>query len=251
MKKKLLTILLTAALFFSAVALGISSVFRVDTLYLSASVVTEEGRAQAEEIQAGLQAAYKRKNVFTLDSTQAEEFLKDYPYFRLIRFEKNYPDGLSIELKEESETYAVGQADGNYRILGDGGVIVDVRQTPNGKQDGEPLVLLQGVEATGEKGTIPIEPTFQTALAFCRSVDGALGGIRTNTLSVEVVAGETPYLFVRMREGVTLYIYNPEKMTSEKGVAAVDAYLSLSDVERTKGKIVVDGMITADARYEE
>ncbi len=239
MKKKILTIALTVIVFLSAVALGISSVFRIDTLSLSASVVTEEGRTQAEEIQAGLQTLYKRKNTFSLNKKAAEDFLKDYPYFRLLAFEKRYPDGLRVEIAEESETYAAAGEDGNYWILGGSGAIVDIRQTPQSKVDGADLVFLRGVTVSGETGSFPAAPRWESLLAFCQGMDSVLGGVRTNVTIVEVVEGEQPHFLVSMREGVKLYIYAPEKMAKEKGKKAVNKYLSLSDEERTKGKITV------------
>ena len=51
MHKKLLTIILTALLFFSAVALGSATVFRVDEVAVVATVVSEEATTDVAELQ--------------------------------------------------------------------------------------------------------------------------------------------------------------------------------------------------------
>jgi hypothetical protein len=42
-----------------------------------------------------------------------------------------------------------------------------------------------------------------------------------------------------MHEGVKIYVGVPEELTKEKALAAVEKYLSLSDAQRMKGKIMI------------
>ncbi len=242
MKKRVLTILLTALLFLSAVALGVSSVFRVDGVSLSVTYTTQEGKTQAEGLQERLEQLYHRESTFSVQQSKADDLVKEYPYFRVVSFKKSYPSTLKIAIVEENETYALQKGEGEYYILGDSGRIVDIRA------EYAQCLLLTGVSWQGEKGELPTGEGVHTLVELCQSMDRALGGIRTNASSVAYVAGEDSHCVVTMREGVELVIYAPEKLTASKGEEAVNAYLSLSDERKTRGKITLrdaDGKVFA------
>ena len=83
MRKKLSVILLTALLFLSIVISGIATVYRVDGVSVSASLVTEEAKIEAEVLKTRLENAYKKENIFSVEEKVAEEIIKEFPYFQL------------------------------------------------------------------------------------------------------------------------------------------------------------------------
>ncbi len=251
MKKKVLTILLTVVLFLSAVALGVSSVFRVDEVTVSVTLLSEQGRAQATQIQTALKKRYARDSIFSVDDGKAKALVKEYPYFRLTGFSKKYPNTLALRMVEERETYAVAKGEGMYYILSESGRVLDTRMSIKHNRDGADNLLMKGIAVEGSIASDPSGEGFAPLLAFCQAVDTSLGGIRANALYVEYVTGETPYFLLVMREGVRVLAYDPTDLPAEKGKEAVNKYLSLSDEERKGGKITVyDADAKAFAAYE-
>ncbi len=253
MKRKGLVILLTVLLFLSAVALGVSNVFRVDGVAVEATTVSEQAKADAVELQGKLTELYKDESMFKVGEEKTAEALKSYPYLRLSGFEKAYPNKLVIAVTEDYEVYAV-EANNGYYILGRDGSILAERETPANRLDGADNVLLKGLTATGEKGgELSGDVCLLPMLTLCKEMDRALEGIRANVLSVEVML-RTPQTFfvVTMKEGVKIYVGNPSALTERKAIEAVNKYLSLSDGERMTGRIAVyDGGGEVFASYSE
>ena len=92
MTKKALTIFLTVLVFLSAVALGGSTVFRVDEVAISATVVSEQSKTDAVQLKNELTAFYKDESIFSVKQTDMSEIIAQYPYFRVTEFKKSYPD---------------------------------------------------------------------------------------------------------------------------------------------------------------
>ncbi len=249
MKKKILTIALTALLFLSAVALGVSTVFRVEEVTLIASL-TPQASVTAPDLQAELKKAYERESTFSLNSAKAKEIVKKYPHLRVTGFERKYPNALEITVAEDTETYAV-QTENGYYILSDAGIVVELRDDASNRFDGAPNVLIQGLRVTGSVGgELSGDSAWASMRGLCSAVDKALGGIRKNVISVEVLArAPQTYYLISMREGVRIYIDDPASLTAEKGAAAMEKYLSLTDGERMTGRITVhtiEGKAVAD-----
>ncbi len=243
-KKTIWVIVLTVVVFLSMVTLGIDSVYRIDAVTLNATVVSEEAKEEAVLLQERLTDAYEEKSVFSVDRTEAENILKEFPYFRLLGFQKSYPNRIVVTVTEDEETYAVSAGDGQYYVLGSDGLILGVRETYENRLDGGNNVLLQGTSISGDRGSYPIgDECFSSLLAFCAEASRALDGIRRNVVSVEVVRNTSAladaFFLVTMREGVQIYVGDPTQSTDAKAQAATEQYLSLSDKERLTGRIAV------------
>ena len=77
-------------------------------------------------------------------------------------------------------------------------------------------------------------------LSLCQGLDDYLGGIRSNVVSVEILSREPEVFYlIQMREGVKIYIRNPNALTQEKAKEAVDRYMALSDEERMTGRLMI------------
>ena len=252
--KKILIILLTVLVFLSAATLGISTVFRVDEVTVIAPVVSEEAKAEASDLQNRLQKAYEKKNTIFLDSELADKIIEDFPYFRITTFEKDYPNRIVVTVSEDEEVYAVQKGE-EYYILNSSGVLLGIRKDYVNRSDENNNLLITGNNLTvsGEKGAIlESDVAFSSLYAFCGRLSERLlalpaesvpRGLRGNILSVEiqrpVVCEEETVFKLTTVEGVCIYVRNPAGYETEMADKAIDKYLSLSDLEKTTGMVVV------------
>lgn len=247
-KKNILVIVLTAILFISGVVLGVTAVFRVNEVLIVAPVVSEDAKTEAEALKNDLLTAYDKQSIFSANASVAQSVVAKYPYFRITKFEKAYPNRLVVTVKEGEEIYAVQQADSNkYYILDEKGTVLQIRESSKNRVDGAENVLVTGqptLTLTGEKGkTLAGDSCLAYLFPFCKEIATRLNGIRINVESVTVLrpaSSETETLFkLSMREGVTVYVRNPAKDTLIKAQTAVEKYLSLSVQEKLKGALLI------------
>lgn len=240
MQKKFLVILLSLIFFISGSVLGISVVYRVDEVTVRSSLVSQEAKAEAESLQKRLQEAYKKESIFFTTDVAAKQILQDFPYFRLVGFEKDYPNRLVVNIVEDAEVYAV-ECENGYYILGVDGMTLGLRDSHINQLNGAENVIIKGVLVTAQNGNLPTgDEHFVNILNICKEISTLLGGIRSNVVRVEVFSKspETIYRFT-MREGVKLYFGNPSVNVKEKAEVAVNKYMSLSYEEKLSGRIVI------------
>ncbi|MBE7078938.1 MAG: hypothetical protein E7380_03665 [Clostridiales bacterium] len=239
MRKKLLVIMLTGLLFLSACLLGITAVFRVDSVTVESFVVSPQARAEVNKISVRVNEAYNGDGILSADESEIEEILKDFPYFRLTSFKKEYPNRIRIEITEDREVYAVeGQKENEYYILGGDGTVLEVRNSPLNRLDGSPNVTIKGLSVSGKKGEkLSGDERIETLLKFFSRMDERLNGFRDNVKLVTVTEYNPEYT-IETAEGVLICVANASFMTEEKAEAAVNKYLSLSDQQRLHGKIM-------------
>ena len=245
-KKNALVIILTCLLFFSAVTLGVSTVYRVNAVTVNAPVVSEAAKTEADELQARLQAAYDKQSIFTADDTLAKQIVDEFPYFRITNFEKEYPNRLVVSVSEDAEVYAVSVADMSaYYILSANGTVLGIRESLANRSDGADNLLINGLQIeSGEKGELlQGDNDIDFLFAFLGNISDRLEGIRRNVELVEVLrlasAKEETVYKLCMCEGVNVYIRNPYEMAGDKVETAIDKYLSLSPEQKLKGMIMV------------
>ncbi len=240
-QKKFWVILLSAILFLSGALLGFSAVYRVEKVTLESYLVSDEAKVQAETLQERLEEAYVRESIFFANEDEAREIMKEFPYFRLVGFEKSHPNRLIVKITEDAEVYAVETKDTGYYILGEDGTVLGSRETPENVLNGAENVILKGLSVVGENGKLPTgDLHFNSVLTLCKELSSLFGGIRGNVVSVEVFTREPETIYrVTMREGVKLYFGAPAQKTREKAEAAVEAYRGLTDEQKLSGRIVI------------
>ena len=244
-KKSVIVILLTALILLSAAMLGVSSVYRVEFVCVNASLVSEVAKEEVEELQTRLQTAYEKEGSLSVDQTRAKEIIDDFPYFRLVSFEKSYPNRVVVSVAEDEEIYAtVIPEENEYYILNAEGTVLGIRENYQNRSDNAPNLLITGLTARGEKGEpLTGDDCLETLFSVCGRISNRLDGIRKNVLSVEVVRPtslrEETMFKLSMKEGVSLYLCNPFAQEEEKVEIAMDKYLSLSFEQRLRGTIVV------------
>lgn len=249
--KKTLVIILTALVFLSCIALGFSAVFRVESVQVDCVTISDEAKTEVQDLQKLLTDAYKRESTFTVKEERAREIVDGFAYFRFVSFQKAYPNRIVVEVVEDSEVYAVANADGGYYILNAEGTVLGIRDDYVNRSDSTGTqynVLLSGFTATGVKGESLVgDGNFPYLLSICQKADETLGGIRRNVVSAEIQGGASPETVVfklSMREGVNIYLRNPTQALLERTQAVISYYLSkdgngLTDQQRTRGSLVV------------
>ena len=258
-KRSIITILLTILVFSAAVVLGVSSVYRVNAVTLEVSVISEVAEEEADSLQEKLLSRYQSESIFFVDERAAEEEFAAFPYFRMVSFRKQYPNRLVISASEDAEVFAAAREDGSYYILGGDGTILGIREDSSNRSDGGANVVVTGLSASGEKGEVlGGDGCIPALLSFCRAADSLLNGLRSNVVSVEVVrptsSSEDMYFCLSMREGVKIYVHNPENLTAAKAERALGFYLGtlpdrpeesgdrqewMTDAKRLGGRIIV------------
>ena len=124
--KSILVIILTVLVFLSAPVLGVSSVYQVEEVTVRTSLVSEAAQAEAEALQKRLLEVYERKSTLFLEQTEAVDVMEEFPYFRMLSFEKSYPNRIIISVSEDAEVYAVPtlSVENEYYILGEDGTVL-------------------------------------------------------------------------------------------------------------------------------
>lgn len=242
MKKNVLVIILTSIVFLSSVFLGVATVYRVDAVLVETQIVTQAAEEEAESLQKQLLDAYDKKSYFSVDDKKAKEIVAQFPYFRLVSFKKSSPNRIIVKVAEDEEVYAVAVAgeENRYYILNDSGAVLGERESYANRLDGENNLLIKGLNVTGSQdGKLVGDDTWEYVLSLCKSLSKELGGIRRNVTSVEVLKLTDTIVRITMREGVKIYVGNPNKEAEAKAKAAVETYLGLSDEERITGRIAV------------
>ena len=247
-KKNLLVIVLSVLVFLSALLLGVSSVYRVDSVFVYANTISEDAKKEADELQKILTNEYKEKNSLFADDEIAKTVVARFPYFRLTSFEKGYPNRLIVRVQEDEEVYAIpcDASAQNYYILNAEGTVLSIRDDYNNRSDktGEEMnLLIKGVSVTGEKGK-PIEGDEKLSCVFfvCQKASTMLNGIRSNFTEVELSgasSNETFTIALTTREGVKIYIRKPFTSTETKIELAINTYMGMTDEQRTKGMLTI------------
>ena len=241
MKKNTLVFLLTAILFLASVVLGVTTVYRIDTVYLQPTVISQDAEKEVEELHKRLLQAYDKQSFFSVKEKQAKEILSEFPYFHLTSFGKSYPNRVVIKVAEYEEVYALPTAENTgYYILGTDGTILGIRETYVNRLDGENNLLITGLNVTGNRGgALSGDELFLPVLTFCQTLSENLERIRRNVVSVEVLKMTETIVKITMREGVKIYVGNIESLTAEKAERATEVYFGLSDEQRLTGRIAV------------
>ena len=241
-KKTVLTVLLTALIFISACVLTVTTVYRVSAVTLEIQAISEEAKTEAETLEKSIAAHYKGKNIFSADSAVARLKFEEYPHFRMTSFKKAYPNRLIVTASEDAEVYAV-ESENGYRILGASGVVLCDRETPKNRSDGHDNVIIKGVLAAGQRGSVPTDEYFLLTIAFCEAFDTQSDGIRNNVVSVTLEKptsnDDYAYLRLKFREGAEAIVYSPLSKTQEKAKSLYSYYASVSTEKRMSGVIYV------------
>ena len=233
--KKIITIVLTVIVFFTAAFLGVSAVYRVEEVTLVVENVSSPALEEAEALRTVLEEAYLKKSTIKADDAAAKSAFENFAYFRLTGFEKDYPGRLVITATEDAEVYAVANG-GNYVIYSGDGTKLSVRDSVKNRADGTDNLLV-----TSQTENLAAHFETSSVFLFLKTLDALFGGIRGNVAKAELVRrAELEWVRVYFKEGVQAAIYFPEEKAVEKANALYECYTNgLTVAERTAGFVAV------------
>ncbi len=237
MKKKhvVLSIVLSLVLLLAAVAAGLNAIFSVYTVQVDFTVHSAKTKEESLALQEELNELVGKSTVF-LDLQEVEDTVKKYPYFRIEKLEKDYPQTIVLALAEREERFAVAVSDG-YQVYDSAGDLLATQAENSNRYDGGANILLYGFEQQEER--------FQEAVALCGAMSEEMTDLRMNvrsvTLSRPVPNDRSADSFVfTMSEGVIVELLDPSAMGVEKAKRVARFYLDETDTEmRITGKITV------------
>ncbi len=241
-KKKIITIVLSVVLLIAIAVLGVANVYRVDTVTLVPSTISEEAEEEAVQLQERLEKAYAGSNTLFVDDDAAQSVLEDFPYFRITDFRKEFPNRIVIEASEDEEMFAA-KVEGveEYYVLGKDGILLGKRNTPDGRSGNN--ILVTGLTLSGEIGKVAsggaLTDAFVQIIRAMTSVEGLGGTLRNNVTRIRLgdIAGQET-MQITWREGVVAYIVEYEKNSAENAKKVVEKYLQLSDAQKVTGALV-------------
>lgn len=233
--KKILVIALTVLVFLSAAFIGVANVYRVEGVVLDAKMFSEPAKGEAQRIQKELTDAYKGESSLFAKKDAALAVIEKYPYFRLTKFEKRYPNVLYIETTEDMEVFAA-KAQDVYYILSQSGTVLDVRKDLNNRIDGKENVVIEGSNPVGDIGDTVSGAGFAELMKICTVMAESLNGVRSNIAKIEFDRVEDGgRIFLCMREGVKICLVHAHLLTQEKAAALTEAYLNMKPADRLAG----------------
>lgn len=241
MRKKLPILLLSIILFIGVVAVGLATLFVVDTVQIYFTQKTEAGAKDYEELEERLNGACKGKNILFFNESGFDEVFSSLNYVKKVSVRKIYPDKVVVYAEEIEEIYAVKNADGSFDMLDENGSFLSSSDKNENRADGCPNILLE--KFVYENGAFRDEEIFSSAKEAVKFFSDKIPRLKNNLVSVSYIipttsAADAYFEFV-MTEGVRIKIVNPLSDLGEKSVKGIEKYISLSVEEKMCGVITV------------
>lgn len=241
MKKRLVSIILSAVILIALIVMGIYFIFMINTVAVYYNVLSGKGLQYSVEIQEELESLYKGKNILFISEDEAAAVFDKYPYVSEVSIRKIYPNKIAVYAEENAERFAVANSSGGYDMLDKNGLLLSSRAENKNYADSYRNILLEGFGEYSE--ALYTSEQFSAVKAMCDYMHEAFGGIRTNLSEIKYAAPTSnlanSYFQLTMTEGIIIRIFNPLNMTEEKTASAVDKYLSLAPEDRLYGLITV------------
>ena len=221
--------------------------------------------AAAESIQTRLDEEYRGKSYLFFKRADAAAVVAEESggYMEVTAFSKRFPNKVILSVREKPEVFSFGVEENGhtrYVVVADDGTVLAVRE------EGGAGVKIAGftfaVPAAGSAFSVTAEqaPAYEALRTVFSVAEEKLGSFRGNVTAVTYrndfagLAYSASLFVLEMKEGVRVWIQQPETNTEAKVRAALGVYLGeltkadgtpISDEERTYGSIVVYASGTA------
>lgn len=231
-----IAVLLIAAVFIAAAAIGIGVVFAVKnvnvTLYsYTFEADSEEAKAKIAEFKDEILSKVRGNMISTVSEEKVEAAISDGSYYYISEFQKVYPCTLNVVIREHRELFSVENADGSFAVYDENGSLLRTAQTADEaccKADGLPNLVVGGAEESDLKNVARVCRFFADKFKSVRAVaDGA--ALTKNALEDTFT--------ISLRCGVKIIIYNYVELTGEKIDAAYNCFAALSGDKKSGGEI--------------
>lgn len=241
-RKKNFVLLVSVIVFLCVVLLGVNTAFSVTKIESEFSLFSDDAKKDARELQDVLENNYKGKLLFFVNTEKVAAHFDGYAYLTVTEVKKAYPNRILLTVTEKKEQYAFETESESgivYYVTDSEGNLLRSGETNVNNADGGANFVISGLKKDAEKG-FSADKNYDTVMKVCKILDERAGGIRTCLKSLKIETNpDSAKITVYTAEGVTVEIYNPANLLEKKANAAFDTYLSLSDVHKLYGRIVV------------
>lgn len=259
MKHKRLILTLTSLIFVAICVLSMASLFSIKDVTVKYTVL--DNNIEYSAVTENL-SCFENRNLLFLDTKEVKQKLKNNGYFKIESVKKIYPNRLEVKIQERVEVFAVQSGDGYYILDADFYVVAHKDKNEN-RIDGVRNILLSvnvdgfnPLDVTvGQTLSVVSHPAFIAMSDMYKSFSDSRN-IISHILIAPSAVGDTYRVTFTMVEGVSIEIWDVAGKDSVNNGAKIDtainAYLALSDYNKTKGKILsftdLQGKLTC--RYE-
>ncbi len=258
MRSKKFLIFYAVVIFIIVFLITFNSICAIKQIDVKFNVSSEVAKEQSVELQKEMNG-FLNKNFLFFKSGEIEKIFdrEENAHFKLLSVEKKFPNKVIVNVVEMYENYAFYDSVNQRYIVTDtsGEIIIfkdDVKNNLNGNN-----VDIKGFSFNDENigdcvSVIESEAIYfkgvKSALSY---FNAALGGVRTNIVSVDVDLLKGTALF-QTQEGVQFYFTDISKYSNELFEKVCDTYKNeLSDGEKTYGRIAafIKDSNTPDVQY--
>lgn len=250
MKHARLVIILSVLTTVAFAAMIFHVLFTVRDVNAYYSVYTDEEVEKAEKVLA----SYKGRNLLFVSEKDVEKRITEETSLKVKSVQKIYPNAIKVELTGRQERFAIPSGDGQYYILDEEYSVVAKRKDLK-NPDGLDNVLLSfdtidKVEVE-EKSNLNVtdggivEATAKIISSFASPRDALLSVVVTERK--EEKGNVTVH--VTLRDGVIIEVRKVLEKGKEKIAAGIAKYNTLSDGEKTEGRIICNEVKVGD-NYE-
>ncbi len=241
MKHKKLMVVTTLAIFVSICVFCILSLFTVSDIKINYTMLKDNSLHL--EITDQLQK-YEGKNIWFLKTDKIKKEIENNGYLKVVSIKKDYPNKISVTIQERIEVFALF-VQGEYYVLDDGYQVIVKKQENVNKEDGVENILLT-VELEefnvsdikiGRELKIKTHPAFRAMDLMYRQFEDCRNAVSEIRISATQEKDNYRIYFV-MVEGVEIEIRQATDDGENKILRAIEKYLSLSDKDKTRGKIL-------------
>ena len=244
MRSKKLVIVYAVILFLIVFLITFNSVCAITQIDARFDVSSADAKQKAEKIQDELDG-YLRKNFLFFDTDTVKEIFerKENSHFKVLSVEKSFPNKITVNVREKYECYAFyDKTLQKYAVTDASGEVIALKDDASNNLSGNNVAVSGFTLQNAEAGqTLFVKESEQKAFAGVKAAlayfEKTFGGVRTNIVSVLYQAERDGISVFSTQEGVEFYFTNIQKFTEEMFAEVFELYSSLSDGEKTYGRI--------------
>ena len=231
-------VLILAAVFIAAVAIGLSVIFAVRNINVFRIDYQRADGAPSEEFERALSSVqyslseFEGKAIAGVDEEDIAEAVNASGYAEFVSCEKIYPCTINVTVRERVEIFAVPSEDGlTWSVLDRDCRFISSKRSNANNLDGSPNVLLENIP----------EEDYQTVAGLAELFEEKFSSVRAFAESITMVPAalqvETDSLCIKLRCGLTLEIRDYKNSPLEKAEALCTAFESMPDYLKLSGSM--------------
>lgn len=244
MRSKKLVVVYAVILFLIVFLITFNAICAITQIDARFDVSSADAKQKAEKIQDELDG-YLRKNFLFFNADTVEQIFEreENSHFEVLSVEKSFPNKITVKVKEKFECYAFyDKALQKYAVTDASGEVIALKDDVSNNLSGNNVAVTGFALQDAAAGrTLNVKESEQKGFAGVKAAlayfEKTLGGVRTNIVAVEYQAERDGITVFSSQEGVKFYFTNIEKCTEALFAKVFQTYSSLSDGEKTNGRI--------------